>query len=96
MMWLDDAAFHHLSISRVFISKSLVFCSSILCPRAHLTPPYTPRVTPLEKGLQNGPPPIWLKILKMIASFTIRPMVKMAPKIGVVCERYQFPRFYVK
>jgi hypothetical protein len=32
----------------------------------------------------------------MIASFTIKAMVKTTPKIGIVCGRYQFSKFYLK
>jgi hypothetical protein len=53
-------------------------------------------VAPPKKGLRNDPSPIWLKLLEMIASFTIRTMVKTTPETCIACGRYQFLKFYVK
>jgi hypothetical protein len=96
MTQLDGTTLDHLLISKVLIGKSFVCCSYVLWPFAHLTPPYTLHATSPKKGPRNNPPPIWLKLLKLIASFTTKTMVKMTHKIGFVCKRYQFSGFYVK
>jgi hypothetical protein len=59
-------------------------------------PPYALPVTSLKKRLGSNLPLVWLKTIKMIASFTTRTMAKTTPEIGVVCGGYQFSRFYVK
>jgi hypothetical protein len=96
MTWLDDVAFHHLLVLRVFTSKLIMCCSYVPCLLAHLMPPCGLYATPLEKKLRNGLPLIWLKPPKLIVSFTTRVMVKMAPETRIICKRYQFLRFYLK
>jgi hypothetical protein len=84
-------------VSKVVTGKSPMCCPCVLCLLAHLSPPCTPHAaTPLKKGLGNDPPLIWLKLLKIIASFATRAMLKTTPEISVVCKRYQFSGFYVK
>ncbi len=96
MTQLDGLTLHHLWVSGVFTCKLPVCCSWVPRLLMHLTPPCTLHVTPLKKRLENDPSPIWLKPSKMIASFTTRVMVKMAPKIGILCGRYQFLGYHVK
>ncbi len=94
MTQLDGMTLHHLLVSKVFTSKSPMCYSYVPCPPMHPMPPCTFHATPPKKGLANDLLPIWLEPLKLIAFFTTRAMV--TPKIGIICEKYQFPRFYVK
>jgi hypothetical protein len=55
MTWLDDVTFYHLLVSRVYIGKSPICCSYVLCPLVHLMPPYTPCATPPEKRVGKWP-----------------------------------------
>jgi hypothetical protein len=58
MTQLDGVAFHHLWVSRALTSKSPIYSFCVMYFLAHLMVPYTPHATPLEKGLNNDPPPI--------------------------------------
>jgi hypothetical protein len=51
----------------------------------HFTPPYALHVAPPKEGLRNDLLPIWLKSLKMIASFTTRAMVKTTLETSITC-----------
>jgi hypothetical protein len=91
MAWHSTTCWYQKYLQVSHLCVALMFCALL-----HTMLPCALHATPLEKGLGNDLPPIYLKPPKMIESFIIRTIMKTTFKLGIVCGRYQFLRFYVK